>query len=468
LERKKSADELAALQCEFEEANARSTSLQLAINEQKASFELERKETFDKISVLQQAYDDTEKNLKQTTESHNTAIKAIEEQKSTNAQVRQQLQQQQTNVESKDAALSEFETQLRNLTEKVDKHVRFKQQLEEQLEQKSRENLTLRSEHTAEPDLLVSKNEKQLGEIPKLKQDLEKVTTELTDSQCQVQELQVQRDTAVTLQTRQNELHLSYINDLKASLDNVKLELTNTQSKVNELEVQHTQEVAQKDEEINGKTKELDEQRSQVKDLTGRREKSRERISELEQQLAIVVSARAAEEAKPDSEDATTTNTPTPANTADHRTDRLKPEPSLNWSKHSRRNDWKWCVRAGIVQQGPYPDRQLMQLTLPHADSFYSDLPVPIPRPCIDSDEGEKHTCKQCLERYVKAAFHDHGPLCMLFFSNHAATCKHCKKQFVLNSVFQEHEKYCGKYRTSGAAPRGARTSPFRGRIRHP
>jgi chromosome segregation ATPase len=477
LECKKSADDLAALRRELEDANARSTSLQLAIDEQKASFELdreksaeqikileqvneeqktdsqlERKKSVDNMNILQQAHDNLEKNLKQTKESHNTAVASMEEQKSTNAQLRQQLQQQQADVESKDQTLTEFKDQLQDLNKKVDKYVKDRQQLEEHLDQKSQETVGLRSEHTAELDRLVSNYEKQLGKIPDLKQDLDKVTMELTSSHHQVQELQAQRDAAVDLQPFQNEQQLGHIKYLETSLDNAKLELTNTQSKMHELQDQHTQEVAQKDEDINEKIKELDERRSQVKELTNCRKESRERISELEQQHAIIVNARAAEAAKLDN-DATTTDTPTSANTADPETDRLQSESSLNWSKRSRRDDWKWCVRAGIVQQGPYPDRQLIQPTLPHADSFYFNLPVPIPKPCTGSDEGEKHTCEQCLETYVKAAFHDHGPLCMLFFSNHAATCKYCEKPFVLNSAFQEHEKYCGKYRTPGAAP---------------
>jgi hypothetical protein len=277
-------------------------------------------------------------------------------------------------------------------------------------------------------------------------ESLKATKDEVANALSKIQQLQDQRNNAVRLQVRQNEQNIGQVQDLEKNLETTTIELDNANSQVQELQEQ----LAQRDEELSEKAKRLDEQSSQVKDLTDRHAKSREHSQKLQEQLDIVHSSVAGEL---HSEDVTTLNISSSLNVENAKSDRVKVEASFNWSNRSCRDDWKWCVRAGIVQQGPYADKQLIHLKLPHADPFYSDLPIPIPKPCSNSDEGKKYTCEQCHETYLKDPFQHHGPLCMLFFSHHAASCKHCKKVFVLNKAFRDHEKKCGEHFISGAAP---------------
>jgi hypothetical protein len=277
-------------------------------------------------------------------------------------------------------------------------------------------------------------------------ESLKATKDEVANALSKIQQLQDQRNNAVRLQVRQNEQNIEQVQDLDKNLKTTRIELDNAISQVRKLQEQ----LAQKDEELSEKAKQLDEQSSQVKDLTDRHAKSQDHSQKLQEQIEIVSSSAAADL---HSEDVTTLNTSLSSNVDNAKSDRVKIEAPFNWSNRSCRDDWKWCVRVGIVQQGPYVDKQLIQLKLPHADPFYSDLPIPIPKPCSDSDEGKKYTCKQCHETYLKDPFQHHGPLCMLFFSHHAASCKHCKKVFVLNKAFRDHEKKCGEHFISGAAP---------------
>jgi hypothetical protein len=277
-------------------------------------------------------------------------------------------------------------------------------------------------------------------------ESLKATKDEVANALSKIQQLQDQRNNAVRLQVRQNEQNGDHVQDLEKNLETTRIELDNINLQVQKLQEQ----LVQKDEELSEKAKQLDEQSSQVKDLTDRHAKSQEHSQKLQEQLDIVNSSAAADL---HSEDVTTLKTSASSNVENAKSDRVKVEASFNWSNRSCRDDWKWCVRAGIAQQGPYAEKQLIQLKLPHADPFYSDLPIPIPKPCSDSDEGKKYTCEQCHETYLNNPFQHHGPLCMLFFSHHAASCKHCKKVFVLNKAFRDHEKKCGEHFTSGAAP---------------
>jgi hypothetical protein len=297
----------------------------------------------------------------------------------------------------------------------------------------------------------VSQHEKNFEKTQALEKNLEAVQDELNKTQSQVQNLQAQCDDAKREQTRQVEQQLHQIRDLEKGLATTKVILDNTLAQKQELQDKYIEELAQKDQKYGDKAKELEEQCSLVKDLTEHHEYFQKHTQELEGQLAFIAKSSAAAEV--DSEDVTITDTSASPDISNAKADHLKIDPSLNWSSRSRRGDWKWCVRVGIVQQGPYPDRQLIQLKLPHADSFYSDLLAPIPKPCYDSDVGDKKRCGHCHETYLKTPFQDHGPLCMLFFSHHAVTCKHCKKVFVQSVAFRNHEPDCDKHYNSGAAP---------------
>jgi hypothetical protein len=98
---------------------------------------------------------------------------------------------------------------------------------------------------------------------------------------------------------------------------------------------------------------------------------------------------------------------------------------------------------VGIVQQGPYPDKELILLELPATDPFYSKLPVAVPKPCDESYTGSKDTCNHCEQPYSKKDLHRHAPSCIIFFSQHAVICDHCRKVFVKNGAFLLHEKQC-------------------------
>jgi hypothetical protein len=249
-------------------------------------------------------------------------------------------------------------------------------------------------------DDLVSQHEQNVEKTQALEKNLEDAQAELNKTQSQVQNLQAQRDDAKREQSRQFEQQLHQIRELEKGLATTKVELDNAQVQKQELQEKHIEQLAQKDKEYGDKAKQLEEQCSQVKDLTERHVHCKKHTQELGEQLAFIANPSAAAEA--DSEDVTITDTSASPDIGNAKADRLKIDASLKWSGRSRRDDWKWCVRAGIVQQGPYPDRQLIQLKLPQADSFYSDLPAPIPKPCSDSDVDDKKSCGHCHEAYLK------------------------------------------------------------------
>jgi hypothetical protein len=123
--------------------------------------------------------------------------------------------------------------------------------------------------------------------------------------------------------------------------------------------------------------------------------------------------------------------------------DRVDLDPAVKWTSRNLRESWRWAVRVGIVQQGPYPDKELILLELPATDPFYSKLPVAVPKPCDESYTGSKDTCNHCEQPYSKKDLHRHAPSCIIFFSQHAVICDHCRKVFVKNGAFLLHEKQC-------------------------
>lgn len=132
----------------------------------------------------------------------------------------------------------------------------------------------------------------------------------------------------------------------------------------------------------------------------------------------------------------------------------------IKWSNRNLRDLLRCALYKGFADRGIIPQKQLTRLELPHADPYYADLPKPFPKPCEESDEGEKTKCDACGETYLKLDYHNHGPACLLFFASYTIRCPCCNGIFHHNDKYQAHEKYCKKYTTPGPTPETIKEMP--------
>ncbi|KAF2818713.1 hypothetical protein CC86DRAFT_432761 [Ophiobolus disseminans] len=242
--------------------------------------------------------------------------------------------------------------------------------------------------------------------------------------------------------------------------------LASSEATVSDLREQHIVQLSKKEEEIIAWAEEVlrqqEEQAEKIhKEILAEQKRQHEMKSE-EQQHQLEELRRKNREAEFKAEQviskAAAINTSGFSNAVKTH-DRVVITAPMKWAKDTCKHDWKWAVRVGITQRGPYSLTDLIPMQLRHADPFYSDLPKAMPKPCDKSFQGAKLTCEKCHQVYEKNDLHMHTHMCVTFFSDHATSCEHCKKVFVANPAFKLHQNKC-TYKAA-AAPAVLATLPL-------
>lgn len=270
----------------------------------------------------------------------------------------------------------------------------------------------------------------QQKEIEELKSKLEHAATQSEHTQpAQVAELEQALEEA-------NETNEAAITELQDKLKKSQTDVAKGQK-------QHEAFSAKKAQELASYSEATVVERQKVQELTNSLEAKSKALKDVNEELAALKVTH----------DTCVKDTDT-SSCYDDDAARAKPYSELGWSNRSKRHDFQWMIRKAIADRGYIAPKKLVQLKLPHADPYYSDLPKSFPGPCDKFAPGAR-ACDKCGETYTQVVFQDHGPACMVLFggANHAARCDGCNGIFHLNEAFKDHEKYCTKHETSGAAP---------------
>ncbi|KAF1914047.1 hypothetical protein BDU57DRAFT_331537 [Ampelomyces quisqualis] len=364
------------------------------------------------VTKLQSSNDVLNENLLNFTRNFAQSSKTASERKQIIEELQLELQKQQgkskSDNDAKDAVSADLKQRLQALS---DEYATDRQQLESQLEEKTRENRDMQAKHELEVKSSAETNEQQQAQIQELKQNLTITKTDLESSLREVRKLRTQQDalSAEVSGLKRDHMHekMRY-SESQEHLHNWKAKHDELQDQYDELSLQHNKMPPE----------------SKVDELASG---SKNEDIEMGEDSGI----------QPDK--------------VTEKVDILQVKNKLKYTKSSYRDDCKLAVRAGIFHHSPYPVKELIQLHLPFEDPMYDYLKLEFPLPCYELYENTKK-CENCERTYTKAAYHDHGPMCIVFYTAHAINCKHCENVFVNNDAFQAHEKICAQHAPFGAS----------------
>jgi chromosome segregation ATPase len=393
------------------------------------------------MASLRKAKEAASEELKQVKEQMKKdlakAYELLNRQTTTTRELEQQQHEARSLLEIRDGELANDKQQIETLDKELKIRTGNEQELEEHLEKATQRLSKQGAEHAFELERIKCTNKEYLGQIQGLQQELASVKTELETSNTQVQQTRDQSDADLQDERR-------HIQDLQQTWEITTKEHMSLQHELDQLQTKHASELGLKDQKIEMQALSLQERNMQNENLNDHLKecstKYEAEITKLQEQL----------EDEPTADTLATTSRP--AEVSAEILDRVTVPNGLNWSNRMKKDAFAYVVRCGIVQQDLYRLKDLVQLSLPHSDPFYSDLPKPIPKPCNVSYNGDTHTCEHCRERYAEEDYHLHLPMCRLFFYRYAVVCTHCKLVFLDNKKFKDHEKQCGQARTSGIA----------------
>ena len=378
------------------EAQVTITSLEIKLEETRgtvSSLENKLEEEISHAMSLKQAHDDLKANLDTLNSQKITAEESLKQRNLDVVQTSQQLEQHRVDakleIAAKDREIADFTKKFNDLSTEIAGQAQRTQQLKVKLEQKTKELSDHLVSHAADVQCSDEIDEQRRNQIRSLNESAEKDKTQLERLKREKEELQIRANSDAAL----------------------------AQAEVQRLE----QTVERADANVHNLKDELDASKKE----------NEQAAKKLEEQRLI-------------DEQKMATNP---------RSDRVKVPSGLRWSNATIKDDYQDVVRHGILQQGQYRSEGLVSLVLPHADSFYSELPHAIPEPCDVFDGGETHSCGHCNETYGRRDYYNHGRMCEFFFTDYAVFCKHCESLFLSNGAFKKHEEVCGKARKSGIAP---------------
>jgi hypothetical protein len=315
--------------------------------------------------------------------------------------------------------------QIESLELKLEQESKLRSEAEEQLKQKSNEILELQSQRKLELVHITKTNTQEVQTVTenldhgiKLQNELKE---QLMRKEGEVVELRSKHDVELEVMKDNQEEKLVQIRDLEQEVERSNIGRTNAQNKLDELQQMHQ---ATSDEL----------QKTYQATLDALQKTQRAALEQKDRDIQSI---------RDENDEASRAETSSLSKKGKDKSDRLVLAAPIKWTSRNQREAWKWAVRVGIVQQGPYPEKQLIPLQLPFADPFYSDLPLALPKSRDDSYDGEKHDCKTCEQTYTRNDLLNHIPFCSVFFSQHAAICEHCHEVFVQDTAFREHEKQC-------------------------
>jgi DNA repair exonuclease SbcCD ATPase subunit len=382
----KAQSTITSLEKELEETRHTISSLEKKLDEDRgtiSSLENKLEEANTRAMSLEKAREDLQAHLDDLKDQKIVAEDSLK------GQLEQHQGAEQLEVATKDHEIADITKKLNDLSAEIVEQGQCTQQLEVQLEQKTKELSSHLESHTAEVQHIGNINEQQLIQIQSLNDSAEKDKAELESLARENEKLQIQADgDAAAVQAG--------IERLEQTVDKTDAMLTTLR------------------DELHASTQEKEQA-----------------VMELEEQRIS-------------NEQETATNL---------RTDRVKVPNGLTWSNPTTKDDYQDVVRHGIIQQGKYRLEELVPLLLSYTDPFYSELPHPIPQPYNFSNGGETHSCGHCHETYGRRDYYNHGKMCGFFFADYAVFCTHCESLFLSNSASQKHEEVCGKARKSGIAP---------------